>query len=137
MKDRLIGEPVVEEGEEAAAITAIVGALEDPASSVSAAQLRQVCGAIVGSPQFLLQGIAGRGGEVPKLTPANAGYDAVCADLAATGIGVAGRVVSCGGGKATLADGRLAKPAPPMRAPVQRLPIRRGKPQVRMPAPLR
>ncbi len=126
LKDRLIGEPVIEEGEEAAAISSVVGALEDPASSVTASQLREVCGAIVGSPQFLLQGIAGRGGDRPLLTPDNASYDTVCADLAATGIGVTGRVVTCGGGKATLAEGR-AKPRPPITHPVQRLPLRRGK----------
>ena len=137
LKDRLIGEPIIEEGEEAAAISAIVGTLESPAASVSAAKLREVCGSLVGSPQFLLQGIAGRGGERPKLTPANANYDAVCADLAATGIGVTGRVVTCGGGKVTLAEGRLAKPHAAIRTPVQRLPLRRGRPPARRPAPLR
>ncbi len=137
LKDRLIGEPTIEEGEEAAAITEIVGVLEDPASSVTASELRQVCGALVGSPQFLLQGIAGRGGERPLLTPTSAGYDAVCADLAATGIGVAGRVVTCGTGTLTLAEGRM-KPAPLRSVDVpQRLPLRRGKPPVRAPAPLR
>jgi len=136
LKDRLIGEPVIEEGEEAAAISSVVGQLESPASAVTADQLRQVCGAIVGSPQFLLQGISGRGGERPLLTPTDVGYDAVCADLAATGIGVTGRVVSCGAGVATLVDGR-AKASMPVRVPVLRLPLRRGKPPLREPAPLR
>ncbi|GEM_PF-5035713 len=41
-----------------------------------------LCGAFVNTPQFLLAGIAGRGGEVPKLTPANASYPAICAEVA-------------------------------------------------------
>ena len=70
-----------------------------PASRVTASAARQYCGALLGTPQFLLQGIAGRGGERPKLTPTDAGYDAVCADVATH---VAGRTVSCAGGKLTL-----------------------------------
>jgi hypothetical protein len=126
LKDRLIGEPTIVEGAETDAMTSIVGVLEDPASSVTADELRRVCGALVESPQFLLQGIAGRGGERPKLTPANAGYDAVCADLAATGIGVPGRVVACGTGTATLADGRIVTPEPARVPATLELPVRRG-----------
>ncbi len=126
LKDRLIGEPVIEAGPEAAGLAALVGDLAGPASGVSADALRRVCGALLGSPQFLLQGIAGRGGPRPLLTPATAGYDAVCAELAAGGIGTPGLAVTCGGGALTLAAGRAA-PAPdvavPVRAPV-RAPVR-------------
>jgi hypothetical protein len=138
LKDRLIGEPVIEEGAEAEALSAIVGALENPASGVTADMLRQVCGALVGSPQFLLQGIAGRGGDRPKLTPANADYGAVCADLAATGIGVPGLAVSCGD-TATLVAARIA-PVTHQRAPATPEPAvkRKGKPDPRrIPAPTR
>jgi len=136
LKDRLIGEPVIAEGAETDAMIAIVGDLEAPATSVTADQLRQVCGALLGAPQFLLQGIAGRGGDVPKLTPANAGYDAVCADLASTGIGVAGRAVTCDAGALTLADAAMHAPTPPARVPATLpLPVRRGLPPTRTPAP--
>ena len=95
LKDRLTGEPAIADGAEHDALASIVGPLEGPASSVTAPNLRRVCAALLESPQFLLQGVAGRGGEVPKLTPATASYDAVCANLASTGIGVPGRVVTC------------------------------------------
>jgi hypothetical protein len=83
LKDRLIGEPAIDPGAETAALTAIVGDLNGPASTVTPAALRQVCGALVGTPQFMLAGIAGRGGTLPKLTPTTEQYAAVCADVAA------------------------------------------------------
>ena len=92
LKDRLIGEPAIDPGDETAALAAIVGDLTAPASSVTTPMLRQVCGALVGTPQFLLAGIAGRGGALPKLTPTSAQYDAVCADVAAHVLGA-----SCAG----------------------------------------
>ncbi len=137
LKDRLVGEPAIGEGAELDALTAIVGALDAPATGVTASKLRQVCGALVESPQFLLQGMAGRGGDIPKLTPATAGYDAVCSDLAATGIGVAGRAVTCGPAVA-LAVAR-AQPAPMNTAPMKlrEPPLRTRLPPARDPAPTR
>jgi hypothetical protein len=139
LKDRLVGEPAIADGAETDALSQVIGtSLDNPAIDVTADELRRVCGAIVGSPQFLLQGIAGRGGERPKLTPLEVGYEAVCADLAATGIGVAGRMVACDTGKAELVDGTSARvriePAPADRVLT---PNRFGKPQHRSPAPLR
>lgn len=100
IKDRIIGESAIVDAAEMNAMAGLFGATVDmPASTVTVAAARQLCGALLGSPQFVLQGIAGRGGERPKLTPADAGYDAVCADLAKH---VAGRTVSCAGGKLTL-----------------------------------
>lgn len=100
IKDRLIGESAIVDAAEMNAIGGLFGATIDmPASTVTVAAARQLCGALLGSPQFLLQGIAGRGGERPRLTPTDAGYDAVCADVA---MHVAGRTVSCAGGKLTL-----------------------------------
>jgi len=143
LKDRVIGEPEIEPGPEAAALAALVGDLAGPASGVSADALRRVCGALLGSPQFLLQGIAGRGGPRPLLTPTTASYDAVCAELATGGIGTPGLVVTCADGKLALAAGRAA-PAPPPAAtgpaapPTVRAPVRRSPPAPdprRIPAP--
>jgi hypothetical protein len=125
LKDRLIGEPIIADDVEIGALAPLVGDLGAPASGLSADSLRRVCGAIVGSPQFLLQGIAGRGGERPLLTPPNAGYDAVCAGLASSGLGTPGLVVSCSGGALVLATGRTAAPAPAP-APIQ---SRRAEPR--------
>lgn len=118
LKDRLIGEPAIAAGAEHDALAGIVGALEGPASAVTAVNLRRVCAALLESPQFLLQGIAGKGGAVPRLTPANAGYDAVCAELATGGIGVAGRAVTCAPGALALAAARTEPPAVGPRVPV-------------------
>jgi hypothetical protein len=99
IKDRLIGEPDVSDGTESAALAAIFGkSLDQPAAGVTADQARVLCGALLESPQFLLQGIAGRGGDTPKLTPQSLRYDAVCTDVAMKVAGVA-----CTNGKLTLA----------------------------------
>jgi len=89
-----------------------------------------VCGALTESPQFLLQGIAGRGGDRPKLTPADQGYDAVCADLATRGVGVPGRAVSCNG-TLTLDATRISPLREPAIGPIRQVPIRVGRPQRR------
>jgi hypothetical protein len=100
IKDRIIGEPAIADTAEIDAIAGLLGAgLDMPARAVSAAAARQLCGALLGAPQFLLQGIAGRGGERPKLTPAEASYNAICTDVATK---VAGRTVSCADGKLTV-----------------------------------
>ena len=84
IKDRLVGEPEVFTAEEEDAVVAVLGAeLTAPATSVTVTAARQLCGALVGSPQFLLQGMAARGGSRPLLTPAAADYGAVCAAVAA------------------------------------------------------
>ena len=100
IKDRVIGEPAIVDTAEMDAIAGLFGAsLEMPASKVTAAAARQFCGALLGSPQFLLQGIAGRGGERPKLTPTDVGYDAICGELAPR---VAGYTVTCSDGTLTV-----------------------------------
>ena len=138
LKDRLIGEPAIADGAETSALTDVVGALDAPASAVTAPALRQVCAALLASPQFLLRGVAGRGGERPKLTPANADYAAICGELAASGIGAPVTSVTCTGDKLAL----TAAPVPPLRrsappADVVRVlaPPRRLEP-LRRPAPL-
>lgn len=82
LKDRLIGEPEIASDAERAALVQLVGPLDAPATSVAPAALRAVCGALLDSPPFLLQGIAGRGGALPRSTPRAARYAAVCAALA-------------------------------------------------------
>ena len=90
LKDRLIGEPEVFTADEQDALAALLGAeLDAPASALTAASARQLCGALVGTPQFVLQGMAARGGARPKLTPAGADYAVVCTDLATRVPGVA------------------------------------------------
>ncbi|MCB9559806.1 MAG: hypothetical protein H6709_04940 [Kofleriaceae bacterium] len=113
LKDRLIGEPFVDDGgspsERATLATVFGGALDRPASDVTdlEARLRVLCGALLSSPQFLLSGAAGRGGEVPALTPPAWRFDAVCADVGPRlADGDAGLTVSCGG------DGTLTVAAP-------------------------
>ncbi len=96
LKDRLINEPAIEPGPETDALVAIVGPLEASATTASVDGVRRVCGALVVSPQFLLQGIAGRGGASPILTPGNASYASVCADVATRG--VEGYTIMCGTG---------------------------------------
>jgi hypothetical protein len=97
IKDRLTGENALADGAETAALAQILGPLDAPASAVSVTAARHMCAALLESPQFLLQGVAARGGQHPKLTPADAGYAAVCANVATH---VAG--ASCDGGKLTL-----------------------------------
>ncbi|HLL25402.1 MAG TPA: hypothetical protein VK427_24870 [Kofleriaceae bacterium] len=106
LKDRLVGEPVIDfVGSEGAALVATVGPLDAPASTITVDSLRRVCGALLGSPQFTLQGIAGRGGEVPVLTPLSARYDVVCTALAKQGVGV-----RCTGETLELAPARAPAP---------------------------
>ncbi len=80
IKDRIIGEPAIVEASE---ISAFGRSLTSPASGATVMTARELCGALLGSPQFLLQGIAGRGGERPKLTPMEASFDTICAAVAA------------------------------------------------------
>jgi hypothetical protein len=63
--------------------------------------VRQLCGVLLSSPQFLLTGLGGPDGAyVPRLTAGEHGYAAVCQRVAALGdLGVA---VSCAGGRLTL-----------------------------------
>jgi hypothetical protein len=142
LKDRLIGEPLIVDDAERTAIAALLGPLDQAASSIAEDKLRKLCGVLLQSPQFLMQGMAGRGGDIPRLTPATANYDAVCASLAGTDIGLAGQVIACApGAPLTLVAGRFAPPAPdaPSGTTVIRpLPPRgKGVPPKRTPAPTR
>jgi hypothetical protein len=96
IKDRLIGEPQLLDATETAALEATFGGkLDQPVTAAAATPARELCGALLESPQFLLQGIAGRGGE-PRLVPADASYETICAAVAPI---VGG---TCTGGKLAL-----------------------------------
>ena len=96
IKDRIIGEPELLDSTENAALEATFGGkLDQPVTAAATAPARELCGALLESPQFLLQGIAGRGGE-PRLVPADASYETICAAVAPL---VGG---ACTGGKLTL-----------------------------------
>jgi hypothetical protein len=139
LKDRLIGEPMIVDDAERTAIAALVGPLDQAASTIDEGKLRKLCGVLLQSPQFLMQGMAGKGGDVPRLTPMTASYDAVCASLAGKDIGLTGQVISCvPGAPLTLVAGRAPAPETPKRGIKQTAPTRhKGVPSHRTPAPTR
>ena len=84
IKDRLIGEPQLEPLIEGPALEAVLGQpLSAPATALTTAGARRLCGVLLSSPQFVLQGLAGRGGAPPKLTLPDDGFEPACARLAA------------------------------------------------------
>jgi hypothetical protein len=95
LKDRLIGDSSLVFDSEKTALAAVVGPLDAPATAVTADAARQLCGALLETPQFLLQGIAGHGGTAPKLSLVT--YNKVCMDVAAAVPGA-----TCTGGKVAL-----------------------------------
>lgn len=100
LKDRLIGEPTVEPTIEQPAIEALLGQpLSAPATGLTPAAARRLCGVLLSSPQFVLQGMAGRGGTAPRLTLPEDGFDPACARIAAAP--PAGWTVTCAPGALT------------------------------------
>lgn len=87
LKDRIMGETTVETTIEKPLLANMVGAsLDADASTVPDldGSLRQVCGAMITSPQFLLLGIQPKdGSEVPAQTPAAYSYETLCLRVAA------------------------------------------------------
>ena len=71
------------------------GPLDRKASEATGleAAARQLCGVLLSSPQFVLSGAAGRGGEVPKLTPEPWTFGTVCGAVAPR---VSDATVTCG-----------------------------------------
>jgi hypothetical protein len=102
IKDRIVGEPVIQAGE-APALEVLLGSMTAPAASVDPVAVRHFCGVLLGSPQFTLSGLAGRDGEVPLLTPASASTDAVCTRLDGVAIG-GGKLVTCVAGTVSIAN---------------------------------
>jgi hypothetical protein len=110
IKDRLVGEPVIDETagaggtSERAAVEAMVGVpLTAPAAMLTDAAARRVCGVLLSSPQFVLQGLAGRGGPAPKLTLPGDGFDDACARI--RDAKVAGWMITCAPGTLTATPG--------------------------------
>jgi hypothetical protein len=110
LKDRLVGAPAVDTSAgsgamaESDALASLYGVgLDQPASSVTELETktRQLCGVILSSPQFLLSGAAGRGGDVPKLTPSDWTFDAVCGELSSRLPG-SGVTAACADGAITV-----------------------------------
>jgi hypothetical protein len=105
LKDRLGHAPAIDETEERAALEAVLEAsLADPAATAHEAGLRRLCGVLIASPQFVLGGIAAPDGEaIPTLTPSEADYAAICAELARRPLPPL--TVTCGEGTLTVAQG--------------------------------
>ncbi len=101
LKDRVIGEPVIQTGE-ATALEALLGPLTAPAAEVDPISLRHFCGVLLGSPQFTLSGMPGRDGPVPLLTPASATATAICTRVDGLSIG-GGKHVTCTAGTVSIA----------------------------------
>jgi hypothetical protein len=105
LKDRLVAEPTIAPGAETTGLEAILGAsLDSPAAQAADLEthLRQVCGALLSSPQFLLGGQAEqKAPPVPLLTPADDGFDKVCTRVAAAPL-PEGLHVTCAAGSLTV-----------------------------------
>jgi hypothetical protein len=87
LKDRLVADPSIAPGAETTGLEAILGAsLDAPVAQATDLEthLRQVCGVLLASPQFLLGGQSSQNAPpVPLLTPADDAFDKVCARVAA------------------------------------------------------
>lgn len=103
VKDRFVNEPFIDDTvgptgvSEADAIEAILGLpLTTPVSTIPDldSRMRSFCGVLLSSPQFLLSGIAPRGGDIPQLTLTEAAYFTICADFESSGLD-GGLQVSC------------------------------------------
>ena len=106
IKDRLVGEPVAARvagapGEPEALERVLGVALDAPAAQLDVGAARRLCGVLLASPQFLLAGVAGRGGPPPALILPGDGFDDACARVAAAGPRLGGWTVACGPGALT------------------------------------
>lgn len=99
LKDRMIGVSSLDATLETPALEALLGQPVTAKVSTLASPntaLRQVCGVIASSPQFLLNGVPPSDAEsVPALTPTSSSYSALCTALAQTTF--EGVVVTCHG----------------------------------------
>jgi hypothetical protein len=81
LKDRLLGEPFVDEAERVPTETLLQVPLASQVAPTIEPRLRLLCGAYVASPQFLLGGWTPIDStEVPALVAAEDGYPAACED---------------------------------------------------------
>ena len=110
LKDRLVGQATIEHEvgagtSELAATQIIMGPLTASAADVPDldTRARELCGVLVSSPQFLLTGMTAPDSTyVPRLTPEDASYGAVCSAVAERGL--AGNLaLTCGDDSLTVA----------------------------------
>jgi hypothetical protein len=103
LKDRLVGEPWIDEVAERPALEALLGApLDARATRALEPGLRALCGALAASPAFLLGGRAPLDARaVPRLTPVEARYRPACERLALRVEARAPYVVTCGDDRVT------------------------------------
>ncbi len=105
LKDRIMGDPTLDDAAEISQLQGMFGApLEDDASTIPEFEtsLRRVCGAFLATPQFLMLGLQPKDldrGLVPTLTPTQYGYDSMCTQLAKVPLSD-GLSVSCTAGSA-------------------------------------
>jgi hypothetical protein len=104
IKDRLVGEAAIASGasgvSEQAAVEALIGQpLSAPATALTAAAARRFCGVLMSSPQFVLSGVAARGGPPAKLALPGDGFDDACGHIRDAAL--AGWTVTCTAGALT------------------------------------
>jgi hypothetical protein len=99
IKDRIVGEPGIDDAVERAPIEALFGAtLDSPVEGIATleAGARRLCGVLIASPQFVLGGLpSGDRATAPRLTPVEAGFQAMCEDVSQR---VTGFSVTCAPG---------------------------------------
>jgi hypothetical protein len=104
LKDRLVGEPLIEPTVERPQIEALIGTnLGDTNLSGLDERLRTLCGVLISSPQFMLGGLVPEDTTiVPKLTPTEITYEGTCG-YAAYVVGQIGApyTITCGPGSVT------------------------------------
>ncbi len=87
LKDRIMGETTITDTTEKSLMQSIVGSSMDADPTTLAdlnGTLRQVCGAMITSPQFLMLGVQPKDGtDVPALTPTVNSYQTLCTAVAA------------------------------------------------------
>lgn len=95
IKDRIVNEPFIDDVaapgsvSEREALEALLGVSLDTSVGLIAdldTKMRTICGVLVASPQFLLSGIAPRGGPIPTLTLTGSSFGTICQDLESRGL---------------------------------------------------
>ncbi len=103
LKDRLIGDPSIDETAERPALEGLLGLPLDatPAAQLPETKVRALCGALIATPQMLLMGMPTRdAAETPKLTPPDASYKFFCNYFEGDTFGP--YAIGCEGGQVTV-----------------------------------
>lgn len=105
LKDRLVGEPWIENTKEKPLIADLVGSnLDDKSLAFLDVRVRAYCGVLVSSPQFMLGGmVPADTNAMPKLSLPGTSYDAMCMNIAASAGQIAAPyTITCEPGKVTV-----------------------------------